>query len=172
MQRLVEDLLTLSRVGSRGVDLSPMPADAGLDAAINDLSIAIAESNAVIVRQPLPKVRADAPQLQQLFGNLIANAIKFSGAGPPRVEISAQREGKYWAFSVRDHGIGIESQYFDRIFVIFQRLHARDEYPGTGIGLAICKKIIERHGGRIWVESQPGQGANFAFTLPAIPENS
>ncbi len=171
MQRLVEDLLKLSRVGSRGIDLKRMPADSALDAAIGALQIALDESKAVVTRSPLPDVRADSSQLEQLFSNLIANALKFSGAAAPRIEISATREGKYWVFGVRDHGIGIDPQYFDRIFVIFQRLHGRDEYPGTGIGLAICKKIVERHGGRIWVESQPGQGALFAFTLPAIAEN-
>ena len=171
MQRLVEDLLTLSRVGSRGIDLTRMPADRALDAALGDLQIAIDESKAVVTRGPLPEVRGDASQLQQLFSNLVGNALKFSGDAPPRIEISANREGKYWVFNVRDYGIGIDPQYFDRIFVIFQRLHGRDEYPGTGIGLAICKKIVERHGGRIWVESQPGQGALFAFTLPAIAEN-
>ncbi|MGQ0650450.1 MAG: sensor histidine kinase [Gemmatimonadaceae bacterium] len=170
MQRLVEDLLVLSRVGSRGLELVPMSADTALDAALNDLQLVIDESKAVITRAPLPRVRADARQLEQLFANLVANALKFKGEAPPRVEISAERQGGHSLIRVRDHGIGIDPQYFDRIFVIFQRLHARDEYPGTGIGLAICKKIVERHGGRIWVDSQPGSGATFAFTLPATQE--
>lgn len=170
MQHLVEDLLTLSRVGSRGIELAPVSADVALDAALGDMQLTIDETKATIQRSPLPTVRADSRQLAQLFSNIIGNAIKFSGDAPPRVEISAERRGRFWAIKVRDHGIGIEPQYFDRIFVIFQRLHGRGEYPGTGIGLAICKKIVERHGGSIWVESKPGEGSTFSFTLPAIPE--
>ncbi len=170
MQHLVEDLLALSRVGSRGIELVPMEADTALDAALSDMQLAIDESKATVERSPLPTVRADSRQLVQLFSNILGNAIKFSGDSPPRIEISAERQGRFWAFNVHDHGIGIEPQYYERIFVIFQRLHGRGEYPGTGIGLAICKKIVERHGGSIWVESQPGKGSTFSFTLPAIPE--
>jgi PAS domain S-box-containing protein len=170
MQRLVEDLLLLSRVGSRGLDLVPTEADAVVDAAIADLELTIAETGATISRSPLPIVRGDFRQLQQLFANLIGNAIKFRGASAPVLEIGARREGSHHVFHVRDHGIGIEPQYYERIFVIFQRLHGRDEYPGTGIGLAICKKIIERHAGRIWVESAPGQGSTFFFSLPVHRE--
>lgn len=147
-----------------------MEADTALDAALSDMQLAIDESKATVERSPLPTVRADSRQLVQLFSNILGNAIKFSGDSPPRIEISAERQGRFWAFNVHDHGIGIEPQYYERIFVIFQRLHGRGEYPGTGIGLAICKKIVERHGGSIWVESQPGKGSTFSFTLPAIPE--
>lgn len=167
MQRMVDDLLTLSRVGSHGVDLVPTSADEALDRAMDDLALALQETGATVTRTPLPTVRADARQLEQLFANLLGNAMKFSGPTPPRIDVGARREGPQWTFSVRDHGIGIEPQYFDRIFVIFQRLHSREEYPGTGIGLALCKKIVERHGGRIWVESEPGKGATFHFTLHA-----
>jgi two-component system, chemotaxis family, sensor kinase Cph1 len=114
---------------------------------------------------PLPTLLADASQLAQLFQNLIGNAIKFRAERRPEIRISARRETEGWRFGVSDNGIGIEPQYFDRIFRVFQRLHTRGRYPGTGIGLAICKKIVERHGGRIWIESQPGQGSTFYFTL-------
>lgn len=167
MQRLIEDLLTYSRVGTRAESFNPTACDIALDVALANLKMAIAESQAVITRAPLPIVRADQAQIVQLFQNLIANAIKFRRAEPPEVDISARRLGREWVFSVRDNGIGIDPQFANRIFVIFQRLHGRDEYPGTGIGLTICKRIVERHGGRIWVESTPGQGATFYFTIPS-----
>lgn len=131
-----------------------------------DLERVIKESGASITVDPLPSVLANATQMGQLLQNLIANAIKFHGKEAPRVHVEAQRNGKEWILSVRDNGIGIEPQYADRIFVMFQRLHSREEYPGTGIGLAVCKKIVERHGGRIWVESVQGKGAAFHFTIP------
>jgi PAS domain S-box-containing protein len=165
MQRLISDLLALSRVGTRGAPLARVSADTVLDAAIANLQVTLAGAQAAITRGPLPDILADPVQLEQLFTNLIGNAVKFHGAQAPSVRVSAERQGAEWVFKVEDRGIGIDPQYFERIFVIFQRLHPREEYPGTGIGLAICKKIVERHGGRIWVESEPGHGTKFFFTL-------
>jgi PAS domain S-box-containing protein len=170
MKRLIDDLLAFSRVGTRGVAPAPVDAGAALDAALTHLSLSIAESNALVTRDALPTVLADPGQLQHLFLNLVSNAIKFRGAEPPQVHVSAAAVDDGWRFSVRDNGIGISPEYFERIFVIFQRLHARTEYPGTGIGLAIAKKIVERHSGRIWLESEPGRGATFFFTLPQRQE--
>jgi PAS domain S-box-containing protein len=166
MQTLIDDLLTFSRVGTKGKALAPTDAGQALQAALDNLRAAIDESGAIITHGALPTVMADAMQLAQLFQNLIGNAIKFRGERPPRIDISAQSLAEGWRFAVRDNGIGIEAQYFERIFAVFQRLHTRREYPGTGIGLAICKKIVERHGGQIWVKSQLGQGSTFYFTLP------
>ena len=166
MQRLINDLLAYSRVGTRGKEFEPTDCTAVFDQALANLKVAIEESGAVVTRDPLPTVMADKLQIGQLFQNLIGNAIKYHGDEPPRVHVSAEQKGNEWVFSVRDNGIGIDPQYAERIFVIFQRLHTREEYPGTGIGLAICKKIVERHGGRIWVESQLGSGATFYFTIP------
>ena len=130
------------------------------------LKLAIAESNTVVEHDPLPTVRADVIQFTQVFQNLIGNAIKFRGNVAPRIHVGATRREGEWIFHVKDNGIGIDPKNFERIFVLFQRLHTRQEYPGTGMGLAICKKIIERHGGRIWVESKPGEGTTFFFTIP------
>jgi len=135
------------------------------------LKVAVEESGASIRHGPLPKVLGDCVQLTQLFQNLVGNAIKFRGAQPPQVEVTAERDGAEWKFRVADNGIGIDPKHFERIFVLFQRLHTRQEYAGTGMGLAICKKIVERHGGRIWVESEPGHGTSFWFTLPIVKEN-
>jgi PAS domain S-box-containing protein len=165
MQKLINDLLTYSRVGRRE-QVRPTDSEAVLRRVLANLHGALAASEAVVTYDPLPTVLADETQLGQLFQNLIGNALKFRGPAPPRIHIAATRGAGEWVFAVRDNGIGIAPEYRERIFVIFQRLHARDEYPGTGIGLAICKKIVERHGGRIWVESAPGEGATFYFTLP------
>lgn len=166
MQKLIQDLLAYSRVSTGRQTFEPTPMGAVLSYAMDNLLSAIKESQAVITQDRLPTVRGDAKQLAQVFQNLLSNAIKFRGDQPPIIHISAQRKDGEWLFSVRDQGIGIDPQYAGRIFVIFQRLHTRAEYPGTGIGLAICKKIVERHGGRIWVESEAGKGATFWFSLP------
>ncbi|HEV2749159.1 MAG TPA: PAS domain S-box protein [Gemmatimonadales bacterium] len=170
MQRLIEDLLAFSRVGTRGAAFAPTDVNAVVDRALGHLKLSIDEARATVAHDGLPAVSADASQLEHVFLNLVSNALKFRGTAPPDIRISAVRHDRQWLFSVRDNGIGIDPQYFERIFVIFQRLHGKNEYPGTGIGLAICKKIVERHGGRIWVESAPGQGSTFWFTLPASAE--
>jgi PAS domain S-box-containing protein len=167
MNRLITDLLALSRVGTRNHAFEPVALDTALDHALDSLNPGIGESGARIVRDPLPTLPVDAGQIAQVFQNLIGNAIKFRGERPPEIHIGARQGEGEWIFAVRDNGIGIEPQYFERVFLIFQRLHTRAHYPGTGIGLAICKKIVERHGGRIWVESQPGLGSTFYFALPA-----
>lgn len=166
MQRLIEDLLSFSRVGTRGAALVPTDAGAALARALASLRLTIDEAHAQVTHDALPTVTADAGQLEHLFLNLVSNAVKFRGAQPPVVHVSAERNGGDWHFAVQDNGIGIDPRYFERIFVIFQRLHDRREYPGTGIGLAICKKIVERHNGRMWLDSAPGQGTTFYFTLP------
>ncbi len=168
MQMLINDLLEYSRVGTKGKPFEMVNCLDVFDHAVSNLKMAIEESGAVITHDELPTVMADTLQFTQLFQNLLGNAIKFRSKGPPLIHISAvQKEGE-WVFSIRDNGIGIDPQYVDRIFVIFQRLHSKEEYPGSGIGLAICKKIVERHGGQIWVESEPGKGAAFYFTVPVI----
>jgi PAS domain S-box-containing protein len=166
MQALINDLLTYSRVGTRGGELVPTDANEVFDHVVADLGAAIEEAGAKVTRDGLPVVTADPMQFGQLLQNLISNAIKFQGEATPRVHVSAERHGAEWQFAVADNGIGIAPEYAERIFVIFQRLHTRDEYPGTGIGLAICRKIVERHGGRIWFDSAPGRGTTFYFTIP------
>ncbi len=166
MQALINDLLSYSRVGTRPHPVEPVDCNALMDVVLRTLRVAIEESGATVQYSELPTLPADASQLTQLLQNLVGNAIKFRGETPPVVQVSAERQGDNWQFAVRDNGIGIAPEYFERIFVLFQRLHGRRSYAGTGIGLAICKKIVERHGGRIWVESQPGAGTTFRFTLP------
>jgi PAS domain S-box-containing protein len=165
MQRLIQDLLAYSRVGTKGRDLMEASSDVAFRKAIANLRGAIQESGAVVTHDPLPIVLADEGQLTQLFQNLIGNAIKYQNAGIPRIHVSSARFGERWSLSVQDNGLGIDPLYFDRIFGMFQRLHKREDYPGTGIGLAICKKIVERHGGQISVESQLGRGSIFRFVL-------
>lgn len=166
MQKLINDLLAYSRVGTHGKPMEPTDCELIFDQAVSNVEIAITESKAVVTHDPLPAVMADGGQLLQLFQNLIANAVKFRGGKPPVIHVGVKRNKNEWLFSVRDNGIGIDMQYAERIFGIFQRLHGRNEYPGSGIGLAVCKKIVERHGGRISVESEPGKGSTFYFTIP------
>jgi light-regulated signal transduction histidine kinase (bacteriophytochrome) len=168
MQQLISDLLAYSRVNSRELDLRETDCAAVVQTTLQNLSAAIDESGAVVELDPLPVLMADAAQLGQLFQNLIGNAIKFRGQAPLRIHIAATDSGPNWLFSVRDNGIGIDPRHSDRIFQIFQRLHTRAEYPGTGIGLAVCQKVAERHGGKIWVESEPGLGSTFCFTIPKL----
>jgi light-regulated signal transduction histidine kinase (bacteriophytochrome) len=167
MQALIIDLLAYSRMEKESAELTETDSEAVLEQALRDLRLAVAESGAVVTHDALPTVAAVPGQLRQVLENLLSNAVKFRRPEPPRIHLSAQRQGREWVFSVRDNGIGLDPQYAPRIFQMFQRLHARREYPGTGMGLTICKKIVERHGGRIWVESEPGTGATFYFTLPA-----
>jgi light-regulated signal transduction histidine kinase (bacteriophytochrome) len=170
MRDLIQDLLAFSRVQSRGASLERVNCEEVLGWALSNLHASVEETQAVVTHDPLPEVMGDAAQLMLVFQNLLANAIKFRHLDPPRIQISAQVSGDEFIFSVSDNGIGIEPEFYQRIFEIFQRLHTRDRYPGTGIGLAICHRIIERHGGRIWVESEPGQGSTFYFSLPALQE--
>jgi PAS domain S-box-containing protein len=165
MQTLVSDLLAFSRLNRHGETFAPTTMGTVLEDVSANLEVAIAESGAVITHDKLPQVMADASQMRQLLQNLLSNAIKFRGDAPLQIRMSARREQNAWLFSVEDNGPGIEPQYFERIFIIFQRLVTRDEYPGTGIGLAVCKKIVERHGGRIWLESKVGEGTTFYFTI-------
>lgn len=167
MQRMIQDLLSYSRVGTLGSPPSRTDALEVFRQVVANLRVAMEESGARITHDPLPVVEADPSQLSQLFQNLIANAIKFRREIPPVIHISAVREDRFWVFSVQDNGIGFDTTFGDRIFTIFQRLHTRKDYPGTGMGLAICKKIVERHGGSIRVESEPGLGSTFYFSLPA-----
>ena len=168
MQLLIKDLLEYSRVSVKGKAFSPVNCSVALEQALHNLRSALEESGAKVTYDLLPTVMGDEAQLSSLFQNLIGNAIKFRGKEPLKIHISANREGNEWIFSIRDNGIGIDPEQAERIFTIFQRLHSRQEYPGTGVGLAICKKIVERHGGRIWVESEHKKGSNFFFAFPAL----
>ncbi len=166
MQNLINDLLRFSRVATRALPFEKVDSRNVLVQVLKDLSVSIQETKARISVGSLPTVFADPVQLGQVFQNLISNAIKFRSAEVTEIQVDARQEKEEWIFSVKDNGIGIESKYFDKIFIIFRRLHSRDKYPGTGIGLATCKKIVERHGGRIWVESGPGNGSTFFFSIP------
>ena len=166
MQTLIRDLLSYSRVTTRGQSMRVTQADAACNDAVQNLTQAIVESKGVVTVASLPCVMADGMQLTQVFQNLIGNAIKYRDQRQPEIRVSATPQGPFALFSVEDNGIGIEPQYFERIFQMFQRLHTIKEYSGTGIGLALCRKIVERHGGRIWVESHPGGGSKFMFTMP------
>jgi light-regulated signal transduction histidine kinase (bacteriophytochrome) len=169
MQRLIVDLLTYSRVGTKAKPLVPIDMNDVLERATRNLTVAIEESGAKVNFPRLPVIPGDGVQLTQLFQNLVGNAIKFRGDRSPQVEIRVQQEPGVWHFTVSDNGIGIPKKDFERIFIIFQRLHTREKYPGTGIGLAICKKIVERHNGRIWVESEEGKGTTFHVVLSSEP---
>ena len=167
MQALVQDLLTFSRVGRQGIAPQSTDCNAVVETAVKNLQAAVQESGAQVTHDDLPAVMADGSQLLQVFQNLIGNALKFRGPQTPAIHVSASKTRREWVFSVSDNGIGIAPEHAESIFVIFKRLHTRAEYPGSGIGLSICKKIVERQGGRIWVESQSGHGATFKFTFPA-----
>ncbi len=171
MQVLINDLLTYSRIDSKGHPFEATSCEDALQRALRDLRLAAEDSGASVTHDPLPTVVGDATQLTQLFQNLIANAIKFRAEAPPKVHVHADSIDGSWRIAVRDNGIGISPTHFERIFLLFQRLHSRRSYPGTGIGLAICKKIVDRHGGTIWVESEPGHGAAFFFTIPQKGED-
>lgn len=169
LQQMVDDVLAYSRLSSRGGAFAMVDFSDLADAAVAELETRFAETNGTCRREALPRLRADAAQIQQLFTNLFSNALKFHGEDPPRIRVSATQDGDYWRFCVADNGIGMRPEDRERVFEMFQRLHGEDEYPGTGIGLAICRGIVERHGGSIWAESAPGQGSRFWFTIPTTP---
>jgi len=166
MSVLIKDLLEYSKLETKGKALAPINCSVALEQAVFNLHVAIELSGAKLTYDLLPTVMADATQISSLFQNLIGNSIKYRGKERPEIHISADKKGDEWLFSVRDNGIGIDSQYFEKILDVFRRLHTREKYDGTGIGLAICKKIVERHGGKIWVESEPDKGSKFYFTIP------
>ena len=166
MQRLIEDLLAYSRVGTQGKEFTAVDFNGVADEVVERLRASIEQYGAAVTRDQLPTVGGDRGQLVRLLQNLVGNGIKFHGAQAPRVHISAEKSHRQWIFSVCDNGIGIDAKFQERVFAVFQRLHTRDEYPGTGIGLAVCKRIVQRHGGEIRFESQPGKGTTFFFTIP------
>jgi signal transduction histidine kinase len=172
MQTLIKDLLQFSRIGRRGTERTHIDCNTAVQQVIKNLQGAIQESGAIVTHDHLPTVVADSSELLQLFQNLIGNAVKFRGPETPVIRLRAERQRGEWQFAVSDNGIGISPEHAEAIFIVFKRLHTRAEYAGNGIGLSICRKIIEHHGGRIWVESEPGQGATFKFTLPCTEENS
>jgi light-regulated signal transduction histidine kinase (bacteriophytochrome) len=168
MQRLIEDLREYSRVHTRGRPFAPVDCEGMLERVLRQLAPDIERTDAQVTHDPLPTVMADEAQMVQLFQNLISNALKYRGEAPPRVHVGVEDVDSEWVFAVRDNGIGIDARHFERIFGIFERLHTREEYDGTGVGLAICQRIVQRHGGRIWVASEVGQGSTFYFTLPQV----
>jgi len=168
MQELIKDLLEYSQIGAKEKKFKPTNCSRVVEKAVGNLQAAIEESKAAVTYDELPTVMVDTTQMISLFQNLIDNAIKFRSEEAPRIHIPAERKGDEWVFSIRDNGIGIDPKDSERIFVMFQCLHGSTAYPGTGMGLAICKKIIERHGGRIWVESETGKGSTFYFTMPCM----
>ena len=172
MSALINDLLAFSRIGTKTGEMKPADSLGSLLEALKNLELATQDAGAVVTHEELPMVEADQRQLTQLFQNLVANAIKFHGDRSPSVHITAVRVHGGWQFSVKDNGIGIDPAYAERIFAVFQRLHTDEEYAGSGIGLAICKKIVERHHGRIWVESDLGQGTTVHFTMPDPAEDT
>jgi light-regulated signal transduction histidine kinase (bacteriophytochrome) len=159
--------LSYARVGRRETTGKLIDCEVLFQQSLDSLALSVEESRVELTHDPLPTLLGDPSRVQQLFENLIGNALKFHGPEPLQVHVSARREGPDWIFSVRDNGIGIDPHHFEQIFQIFQRLHSKELYPGTGIGLAICKRVVEGLQGRIWVESEPGKGATFQFTLPA-----
>ncbi|ADD07633.1 histidine kinase (plasmid) [Natrialba magadii ATCC 43099] len=170
MRSMIEGLLAYSRVETRGDPFEPVDLNDVLDAVREDLQMQIEESDAEVATENLPRVHGDAGQLRQVFQNLLSNAIEYSGDEPPRVDVTAEREGNEWILSIRDEGIGIDSDGQERIFEVFERLHTHEEHPGAGIGLALCQRIVERHGGEIGVESEPGEGSTFSLMLPAASD--
>ncbi|MGQ3412879.1 sensor histidine kinase [Natrinema sp. LN54] len=170
MQRMIESLLAYSRIETDADPFEPVDLEAMLEEVLTDLQIKIEEHDAEITVEELPRVKGDRGQLRQLFQNLLDNAIQYSGDEPPSVRVSAEDDGSEWVISVRDEGIGMDPEQTDRVFEVFQRLHTQNEHPGTGIGLAMCKRIVERHGGEIWIDSAPGEGTTFSLTLSAVPE--
>jgi light-regulated signal transduction histidine kinase (bacteriophytochrome) len=172
MKRLIDDVLTYSRITRKPADVTAAAAGAVVDQALTDLQAAIQESGATIIRDELPVVAGDASLLTLLFQNLISNAIKYRSDKAPVVRVSAEQQGGQWLFSVNDNGIGFDPQYAERIFGAFERLHPSPQYPGTGLGLTICKEIVKRYGGSIRAESQPGQGSTFIFTLPTVTKGA
>uniref|UniRef100_A0A8A2VKH3 histidine kinase n=2 Tax=Haloterrigena alkaliphila TaxID=2816475 RepID=A0A8A2VKH3_9EURY len=171
MREMIDGLLAYSRVETQGDSLGPVDLDAVLADVRTDLQVKLEEYDADLTVENLPRVEGDASQLRQVFQNLLENALEYSGDGPPRIHVSAKTDGAEWIVSVRDDGIGLDPDQADRIFQIFERLHTNEEHAGTGIGLALCRRIVERHGGEIWVDSEPGEGTTFSFTLPALSDD-
>ena len=172
MRSMIDGLLQYSRIETKGGEFEPVDLDAVLDDVREDLRVKIEESGAEITADRLPRVQGDESQLRQVFQNLLSNAIKFSGEEPPQVHVSAERNGDEWLVSVADRGVGVDSAHQEQIFEVFEGLHVGEGYAGTGIGLAVCERIVERHGGEIWVESEPGEGSTFLFTLPAAADSA